>query len=53
MTVTTAWAAPTAGRPLDAVVRIPGSKSLTNRYLVIAALSEHLSLIHIWQLGQR
>ncbi|HMT31662.1 MAG TPA: 3-phosphoshikimate 1-carboxyvinyltransferase [Dermatophilaceae bacterium] len=45
MTVTTAWAAPTAGRPLDAVVRIPGSKSLTNRYLVIAALSEHSSVL--------
>ncbi|MBK8756499.1 MAG: 3-phosphoshikimate 1-carboxyvinyltransferase [Actinomycetales bacterium] len=40
-----AWAAPTAQRPLDAVVRIPGSKSLTNRYLVIAALAEHPSVL--------
>ena len=39
------WAAPTAQRPLDAVVRVPGSKSLTNRYLVIAALAEHPSVL--------
>ena len=26
--------------PLDAVVRLPGSKSLTNRYLVLAALAD-------------
>lgn len=37
--MTDGWAAPTATRPLDAVVRLPGSKSLTNRYLVIAALA--------------
>ncbi|MHC4064630.1 MAG: 3-phosphoshikimate 1-carboxyvinyltransferase [Planctomycetota bacterium] len=29
-----------AGRPLDAVVRVPGSKSLTNRSLVVAALAD-------------
>ena len=34
------WAAPTATGPLDAVVRLPGSKSLTNRYLVLAALAD-------------
>ena len=33
------WPAPTAGRPVDAVVALPGSKSLTNRYLVLAALA--------------
>ncbi|MFH5824120.1 3-phosphoshikimate 1-carboxyvinyltransferase [Georgenia sp. AZ-5] len=33
------WPAPTATRPLDAVVDVPGSKSLTNRYLVLAALA--------------
>lgn len=37
-----AWPAPAADdipAPLDAVVRLPGSKSLTNRYLVLAALA--------------
>jgi 3-phosphoshikimate 1-carboxyvinyltransferase len=34
------WAAPVGERPLDAVVEVPGSKSLTNRYLVLAALAE-------------
>ncbi len=33
------WPAPLAIGPLDAVVRLPGSKSLTNRYLVLAALA--------------
>ena len=33
------WPAPLATGPLDAVVRLPGSKSLTNRYLVLAALA--------------
>jgi 3-phosphoshikimate 1-carboxyvinyltransferase len=37
--------APIAG-PLDAVVQIPGSKSLTNRALVCAALAEGSSEIH-------
>jgi 3-phosphoshikimate 1-carboxyvinyltransferase len=32
--------------PLDAVVRIPGSKSLTQRALVIAALAEGPSILH-------
>jgi 3-phosphoshikimate 1-carboxyvinyltransferase len=39
------WAAPTAAGPLDAVVDVPGSKSLTNRYLVVAALAERPSLL--------
>ena len=34
------WAAPFASRPVDATVTVPGSKSLTNRYLVLAALAE-------------
>ncbi len=34
------WRAPVAERPLDAVVEVPGSKSLTNRYLVLAALAD-------------
>lgn len=33
------WDAPTATSPLDATVAVPGSKSLTNRYLVLAALA--------------
>lgn len=34
------WAAPVATGPVDAVLRIPGSKSLTNRELVLAALAD-------------
>lgn len=37
------WAAPTASGPLDATVALPGSKSLTNRYLVLAALANDRS----------
>ena len=33
------WTAPTAGRPVEATVALPGSKSLTNRFLVLAALA--------------
>ncbi|WP_296666172.1 3-phosphoshikimate 1-carboxyvinyltransferase [Demequina sp.] len=33
------WEAPVAHAALDATVSIPGSKSLTNRYLVLAALA--------------
>ncbi|MGJ7441989.1 3-phosphoshikimate 1-carboxyvinyltransferase [Aquipuribacter sp. MA13-6] len=40
---TDGWAAPTPGRPVDATVRLPGSKSLTNRYLVLAALADEPS----------
>jgi 3-phosphoshikimate 1-carboxyvinyltransferase len=44
MTSTTApaptWEAPLAGAPLDATVEVPGSKSLTNRLLVLAALAD-------------
>src|SRR4051794_26823740 len=33
------WPAPTTDAPVRATVSLPGSKSLTNRYLVLAALS--------------
>jgi 3-phosphoshikimate 1-carboxyvinyltransferase len=33
------WAAPYAAAPVQASVTLPGSKSLTNRYLVLAALA--------------
>jgi 3-phosphoshikimate 1-carboxyvinyltransferase len=39
------WPAPTASAPLAATVRVPGSKSLTNRALVLAALAESPSTI--------
>src|SRR5690554_4520615 len=35
-----AWPAPVALEPLAATVRLPGSKSLTNRELVLAALAD-------------
>lgn len=41
-----AWPAPTAGGPLDAVVALPGSKSLTNRYLPLAALAGEPTQLH-------
>jgi 3-phosphoshikimate 1-carboxyvinyltransferase len=34
------WPAPRASGPIDRVVSLPGSKSLTNRALVLAALAE-------------
>jgi 3-phosphoshikimate 1-carboxyvinyltransferase len=37
------WSAPVAPGPLDATVVLPGSKSLTNRYLVLAALATERS----------
>ena len=39
------WAAPVAPHPLSATLRLPGSKSLTNRELVLAALAEGPSLL--------
>lgn len=35
------WPAPLATRPLSATVTIPGSKSLSNRYLILAAMGQH------------
>ncbi|MFC8038601.1 3-phosphoshikimate 1-carboxyvinyltransferase [Paenarthrobacter sp. NPDC057355] len=34
------WPAPYAKGPVDATVTVPGSKSLTNRFLVLAALAD-------------
>src|SRR4051794_20275738 len=39
------WAAPTATGPVDAVVELPGSKSMTNRALVLAALAAEPTVI--------
>lgn len=36
----TPWAAPAAHDPVAATVRLPGSKSMTNRALILAALAE-------------
>lgn len=38
-----AWVPPRAAGPIDAVVALPGSKSLTNRFLVLAALADDVS----------
>ncbi len=40
------WPAPPVSGGLDAIVPLPGSKSLTNRYLVVAALASGPSLLH-------
>lgn len=40
------WSAPTAVDPLDATVEVPGSKSLTNRLLVLAALADGPGTLH-------
>ncbi|ACY22778.1 3-phosphoshikimate 1-carboxyvinyltransferase [Gordonia bronchialis DSM 43247] len=39
------WSAPRASGPLDATVELPGSKSITNRALVLAALADGPSTI--------
>jgi 3-phosphoshikimate 1-carboxyvinyltransferase len=39
------WAAPTAVAPLAARLTLPGSKSLTNRELVLSALADGVSLL--------
>jgi 3-phosphoshikimate 1-carboxyvinyltransferase len=39
------WPAPRASHPVDAVVSLPGSKSLTNRALVLASIAEGPSVI--------
>jgi 3-phosphoshikimate 1-carboxyvinyltransferase len=41
----TMWRAPRLSRPVDADISVPGSKSLTNRYLVLAALADGPCLI--------
>ncbi|WP_193611917.1 3-phosphoshikimate 1-carboxyvinyltransferase [Nocardioides lijunqiniae] len=45
MTVADPWPAPRAHDPVDAVVSLPGSKSLTNRALVLAAISDGPSVV--------
>jgi len=40
------WDAPTPTGPLNAVVEVPGSKSQTNRLLILAALADSPSVIH-------
>jgi len=40
------WTAPVADGALDATVAVPGSKSLSNRYLPLAALADGPSTLH-------
>lgn len=44
--MTDLWPAPTADRPVRALVRVPGSKSQTARELVLAALADEPSVLH-------
>ncbi|MFD0205244.1 MULTISPECIES: 3-phosphoshikimate 1-carboxyvinyltransferase [Saccharothrix] len=44
--MTQQWSAPTADGPVDATVPVPGSKSITNRALVLAALADRASTLH-------
>ncbi|HWC33685.1 MAG TPA: 3-phosphoshikimate 1-carboxyvinyltransferase [Mycobacteriales bacterium] len=44
-TSSASWATPTASGPVNAEVRVPGSKSMTNRALVLSALAEGRSTI--------
>ena len=41
------WPAPVARGPVDARIELPGSKSLTNRALVLAALSDGPSVVAV------
>ncbi|MDQ2850862.1 MAG: 3-phosphoshikimate 1-carboxyvinyltransferase [Allobranchiibius sp.] len=41
------WASPRAQGPIDADVTVPGSKSLTNRFLVLAALASDTSRLRL------
>ncbi|GAA3942676.1 3-phosphoshikimate 1-carboxyvinyltransferase [Actinomadura viridis] len=41
----THWPAPTATAPVDATVPLPGSKSMTNRALILAALADGPSTV--------
>ena len=43
--MTDAWPAPTAAEPVSATVAVPGSKSATNRALVLAALADGPSTV--------
>src|SRR6266700_6711822 len=39
------WRAPAAQGPVSATLRLPGSKSITNRALILAALSDSPSVV--------
>ena len=39
------WRAPAAQGPVRATLRLPGSKSITNRALILAALSDSPSVV--------
>jgi len=40
------WPAPVAAGPINATVRVPGSKSITNRALLLAALATDPTVLH-------
>lgn len=42
------WLPPSTSKHITATVAVPGSKSLTNRYLVLAAIAETNSVIRGW-----
>jgi 3-phosphoshikimate 1-carboxyvinyltransferase len=44
--MTSQWSAPSASGPVRATVPVPGSKSITNRVLVIASLADGPSTVH-------
>ena len=44
--MTQQWSAPTANGPVTATVPVPGSKSITNRLLLLAALADGPSTLH-------
>lgn len=46
MTPADPWPAPHPSGPVDGTMRVPGSKSLTNRWLLLAALAEGPSTLH-------
>ncbi|KAB3522987.1 3-phosphoshikimate 1-carboxyvinyltransferase [Corynebacterium sp. zg254] len=46
MTTDDLWPAPLAEKPIDATVAIPGSKSITNRALILSALADGPSTIN-------
>ncbi|HEY0870504.1 MAG TPA: hypothetical protein VGD55_08900, partial [Acidothermaceae bacterium] len=39
------WPAPTASKPVDATIALPGSKSITNRALPLAALADSPTIV--------
>lgn len=44
--MTQRWSAPLASAPVHAIVPVPGSKSITNRALLLAALSQGDAAVH-------